>query len=813
MTTEVAAWRPWASGALRAAVEAVVLVLACLAPWPFGAVHPVFESALYAGVAVLAALWAARVLLEWRVGWGKCPALLCLAGLFLLGIGQLVPLPASALAALSPGTVQTCSEFLPTQGETLPDGEPKDVVPRPAGSVVSLAPAVTRRELVQLLAVLVLFAVVRYNLESVTALRRLCVAAAANGTLLAVFALAQFFSSPHDTLYWTFPSQGQVFGPFICRNHFPFYVNVCVGLTAGLLASFLPSGEGRARRGEPLSPAVLLQDPRCLWAVVALAVMVSSVAFSLSRGGVLALAGGGLVGLLARRAGSPRTLATAALLTLFLAVGLLAWFGLPRVEARLGTLWSGDALEEGRLPMWRNALGGVKDFPVWGTGYGTFALVEPMSRQPGDDPHLKYEHAHNDYLEALVEGGLLRLALSLAAVGFVYRQGWRALRRHRGRPGAGLVLGALVGFTTVVLHSAVDFGLHLPAIAFLAAVVAAHLAALGAEPEGEAERAAGWRRLGPVAVAAGCVAVGWVLLDVGWRGARADLFRLEALRARREPGPVARERQIGALEAAAGWEPENDDLRVALAGAYYQAFQEESDSRYAGPALRHYLRARDSCPLLLVPQMRLADLRDHLDGGDPRRAYLERATRLRPSDAEIWYLAGAQELLDGEPDRAWASWRRSLECSEAFLGEIVHGGSSTLGPGAAACGAFPDRPDLLYRAALTIDPGPAREAFLTRALALLKDQPGARQAKELHLEAQVRGALGQPAEALDAYRAALTRDPLQAGWRFEYARLLYQQERWGEAERELRVVLREQPGNKEAQDLLRAVLEGPAGGG
>jgi O-antigen ligase len=805
-TTEAPAWR------LRAAIEAVVLVLACLAPWAFGAVHPVFESALYAGVALMAVLWAARALAEGRAGWGKCPALLCLAGLFLLGIAQLVPLPASALATLSPGTVRTCSEYLPARGESLPGGRPKDVVPRPAGSVVSLAPAATRRELVQLLAVLVLFAVVRSNLGSVASLRRLSVAAAANGVLLAVFALVQFFSSPHDTLYWTFPSQGQVFGPFICRNHFPFYLNVCVGLTAGLLASFLPSGAGRGR-GEPFSPAVLLQDPRCLWAVVALAVMVSSVAFSLSRGGVLALAGGGVVGLLARRAGSARSLATATLLTLFLAFGLLCWFGLPRVEARLGTLWGGDALEEGRFPMWRNALGGVKDFPVWGAGYGTFPIVEPMSRQPGDDPHLKYDHAHNDYLEALVEGGLLRLALSLAAVGFVYRQGWRALRRYRGRPGAGLVLGALVGFTTVVLHSAVDFGLHLPAIAFLAAVVAAHLAALGDEPEAEAERAAGWRRLGPVALAAGCVAVGWVLLDAGWRGARADLFRLEALRARREPGPEARQRQIGALEAGAGWEPENDDLRVALAGAYYQAFQEESDSRYLGPALRHYLRARDSCPLLLVPQMRLADLRDHLDGGDPRRAYLERATRLRPSDAEIWYLAGAQELQDGEPERAWQSWRRSLECSESFLGEIVRGSSGALGPAAAACGAFPDRPELLYQAALTIDPGPAREAFLTRALALLKDQPAARQAKDLHLEAQVRGALGQPAEALDAYRAALIRDPLQAGWRFEYARLLYQQERLGEAERELRVVLREQPGNKEAQELLRAVLEGPTGGG
>jgi len=810
------------------------------------------------------------MLLEWRLTWQKCPLALCLAGLFLLGIAQVVPLPEPLLARLSPGTVRLCGELLPAQSETLPGGEAKEAVARPAGSTISLAPGATRRALLQFLPVLMLFAVVRNNLGSTAALRRLSVAAVANGTLLALFALLQFFTSPHDTLYWTFPSQGQVFGPFICRNHFPFYLNVCVGLAGGLLVSLVSSGAGPARRDEVFSPAALLQDPRCLWVTVALAVMVSSVVFSLSRGGVLALVGGGLVGLLARCAGPRQSLATVTLLTIFLTFGLLDWFGLPRVEARLGTLWRGDALEDGRLPMWRNVLGGVKDFPVWGTGYGTFRHVEPLSRQPGDDPTVDYEHAHNDYLEALVEGGLLRLVLSLATVAFVYRLGWRALRRYRGQPGAGLVLGALVGLTTVFLHSAVDFGLHLPAIAFLAAVVCAHLAALGAEPEGQAGGAAGvgdkhtlrlWG-LGPVAGVAACAALGWLLVDAGWRSARADQFRLAALRARGEPGPEARERQIRALEAAVGRAPQDDSLQVALAGAYTQAFKEQSARRatvaqatavaravaafaspgppspaaaawsaaltaqqevgraddeelarrYLTPALRHYLRARDSCPLLVVPQVQLAALRDRLGGADPRGAYLERATRLRPSDAEIWYLAGAQQLLDGEQARACQSWRRSLGCSEAFLGEIVRGSSRVLGPDGVVSEVFPDRPDLLFRAASEVDPqaegGQVRAAILTRALALLQEQPGRRQANDLHLEALIRNALGQPAEALDAYRAALARDPLQAGWRYEFARLLYQQERLHEAERELHAVLREQPDNGEARELLETVLQG-----
>ena len=72
---------------------------------------------------------------------------------------------------------------------------------------------------------------------------------------------------------------------------------------------------------------------------------------------------------------------------------------------------------------------------------------------------------------------------------------------------------------------------------------------------------------------------------------------------------------------------------------------------------------------------------------------------------------------------------------------------------------------------------PVRVAVLTRALALLREQPGGRRAKDLHDEALIHEALGQPGEALDAYRAALARDPRRADWRYEFARLLRRQGR------------------------------------
>jgi hypothetical protein len=63
-------------------IEAVLLTMVCLSPWAFGAVEPLFEFLLYTGLAVLTALWGARVLLQWEFRLKKCPVLLCLGALF-----------------------------------------------------------------------------------------------------------------------------------------------------------------------------------------------------------------------------------------------------------------------------------------------------------------------------------------------------------------------------------------------------------------------------------------------------------------------------------------------------------------------------------------------------------------------------------------------------------------------------------------------------------------------------------------------------------------------------------------------------------
>ena len=389
---------------VRGAMEADVLAMVCLSPWAFGAVEPEHEFLLDVGIAVLMLLSGARMLLDGQLSWRKCPVAVCLAAWILLGVWQLTPLPRGLLSRISPVTTRMYDRLLPAQPEVLPFREPRGVSMPPAGSTLSFYPGATRRELGRYLAFLLLFAVVRNNIASSASLRRLGIAALVNGSLLALFGFVQAFSADPQTIYWSYPAPGAtgVFGPFINRNHFAFQMNVCVGLGAGLLLSRY-AGRGRMQgaagpesRGRPRRPCTherqdgihLWLDPVALGMIFALALMISSMVYSLSRGGFLALLGGSILGLAIRLPRSRwSTQGRIVLLTLVTAVGLVSWFGYDRVVTRLGTFQEGLMSRGGRLAIWSRALPLVRDFPLWGSGYGTYQCVDVL--------HLGFRRRHD----------------------------------------------------------------------------------------------------------------------------------------------------------------------------------------------------------------------------------------------------------------------------------------------------------------------------------------------------------------------------------------------------------------------------------
>jgi O-antigen ligase len=213
-------------------------------------------------------------------------------------------------------------------------------------------------------------------------------------------------------------------------------------------------------------------------------VLVLAVGVSLSRGGVVSLVTG-LVSFVAVRfwtrrhaPGSPRLLAIGAVSLLVATVAVAAV--LPQdARSRVSTLFSigTKAPDPFRLGVWRDSLRLVAASPIAGSGFGAFEDALPRFKTSAGDHRV--EHAENDYLEVLAEGGGLAGVLGGIAAASLLGLGLRRLRAEPHRLPRGLAAGALAGLIALLAHSACDFNSRIPSNALLFCALAAIVLAQG----------------------------------------------------------------------------------------------------------------------------------------------------------------------------------------------------------------------------------------------------------------------------------------------------------------------------------------------
>lgn len=107
----------------------------------------------------------------------------------------------------------------------------------------------------------------------------------------------------------------------------------------------------------------------------------------------------------------------------------------------------------GRLEFATTTWQAIKQNWILGTGYGTFDLVYPLYESPEMVFPQYVNHAHNDYLEAFLEGGILALVVFLVYVFLLVRK----IVAVRAQPLPRLVFLSIV---VVLVHSFVDYPLR-----------------------------------------------------------------------------------------------------------------------------------------------------------------------------------------------------------------------------------------------------------------------------------------------------------------------------------------------------------------
>jgi len=795
---------------LRGGSEAIILAMVCLAPWAFGAVEAWAELGLYVGIGLTAVPGALAAWTSDRPGPRACLPGLALAGLTLLALAQAAPQPEPLLRRVAPATAALRSRLLPGVAERV-SGDPGPPVPLPAPTI-SQDPEASINQAARLAAAWILFQSVLGLGGGLATLRRFGLALVGNCTLLALFSLIQL-ASWNGKIYWLRPTHLGNGGPFVSHNHLAAYLNLGLGFAMGFLLGRDRDGHGSRRRGA------------FLWAAYAAGLIVAGVVASLSRGGFVALVVAMTTTLLVAR---PRALRLVAGLVagVALVLAFLTLLDLSAPHQRLATLLDATPYA-GRMEVWRDALRAWRIHPAWGVGLGAFpAGTMPFFRR---DQGVTFFHAENEYVEMLVEGGIVGLGLAILGLVATARLGRRALRSASRPRDRGLILGALFGGIALATQCVSDFPLHIPAIAITAVVLGAHLSRLGLRdpgPPGNPQSVLSGRAR-PALAGLATVAVALVLAAHGLARARAEIALMGT--GIPQPGAVMPAAGFGtdpkadldrmraslehALRHRPDWAEGHLRLGLVLLGQYERTvaewiaagqpadpsaasrmagplwlhgvahdtpadrrpgidvlLQQEPIRRYLVPAARSFLEARRCCPTAALAHAELATLDYLIEGSGPAPVHAARALELAGSDGLLAEQVAQVAAQAGDLDLAARGWHKALDVSEAGWAEVADLAGSALPPDRILDQVVTrGRHALWFAGRLYAAPADrrARERFLRAAAERLPRDRDIPEAERLQLEAQAWADLGDLPRARDRMAAALALEPRHAAWRAE----------------------------------------------
>jgi len=155
------------------------------------------------------------------------------------------------------------------------------------------------------------------------------------------------------------------------------------------------------------------------------------------------------------------------------------------LNPRLSAVFSRfDAAGDARTALWADTLTALAAWFPAGVGMGSYVnAFLPFERTAALDPFFP-NRAHNDYLEFMIEAGVLALVYLAAGAAILGRLAWRGFRARCGDR-ATHVFGCAT-LLVIALHSAIDYPLRNMAVACLAGIAAGMLAGSGSGRTGRA---------------------------------------------------------------------------------------------------------------------------------------------------------------------------------------------------------------------------------------------------------------------------------------------------------------------------------------
>lgn len=473
-------------GAALSILSATTILLTVLSlPWMLGGVIPLARLVLLVGAIIAAVLSMLANLLQRKRPHALPAVLIPVVGLALLGTFQLRPAqesPAMRMnhAVAEPILPSTVSNFTHT-----------------------LIPPDTRSTVATLLALALLSCVAFDQIRTPRTLVVASILIFANGLGIAAVGMTHMLQAQQFSLnaLWSLGDTKElttVFSTFVNPNNAAGWLCLCAAVSAGWITWHLqprstsPSlRRGRLRIsffGRIWQRAVEFLADLTAWQIVTLtgaALLAAGVAATQSRGGMMALATGILLTAFCRS----KIQTWPIVLALLFAFGLTTFGVLHWLELDVGVISELETLKDleqaaGKRPEhWIDSLAAVQDFPLTGTGLGSYRFATPSYARHHSG--VWFRNADNHYVDMAIEGGIIGLLLFIMigiiglATGFAAWQQSKTKTTARHSASRPLSRRALAGLGTAVILATLtqavaaflDYGVGLPAASALLVLI------------------------------------------------------------------------------------------------------------------------------------------------------------------------------------------------------------------------------------------------------------------------------------------------------------------------------------------------------
>ncbi len=436
-----------------------VLAVNALVVWSLLAV-----GGVYVWGAVPIAVVPAGIALWVRPSLGGAPARRWLDGalvaLMAASAVQLIPLPRRALDLLSPSVATFLDAYRVDAGVAAAASAPLSLDPRTTAYTLALVAGAT-----------LLFWSAR-ALFTDGGVRLTARTIGLVGLVVSVVAVVQRAVAPGAVygIWEPLEAGASPIGPVVNPNQFAAWLLMALPLTVGYLVAHIET-HGMTRRARSWQSRLRrVADVRAMYLAAAAVVMGLVVVFSGSRSALAGLLVAAVFGWIVGRTRAGTGGRHVVLVLAFLVAAVVtAWLNLDPLVERFNRVDSGLA---GRVTIWRDTLSVAGRFSLTGVGLGGYQTAMVVFQTTTRE--VFYNHAHSQYLQLAMEGGLLLTVPAVLALAALVAGARGALAADRS-PVWSIRVGAASGLVAVAVESIWESVLRMPANGVLMAVAAAIL--------------------------------------------------------------------------------------------------------------------------------------------------------------------------------------------------------------------------------------------------------------------------------------------------------------------------------------------------